>query len=265
MGVERALLKAIRSVIEKMPEKLLHGRATYLVRHVLGALPPVAHGKFYCHRYGFLQNCARKRGAKVSGDKNWQFSVLPIMKGDIYVDVGASFGRELKKAWQETEGNVKIVAIEPSPAAMKRLERNVKIWKIRATLVNKACYSRKTKMTLVYLTNGSNASLRKGGYELSPARGKSFIEIQTDTLDHILESVGIEKVDFLKLDVEGAEAEVLKGFSKFGKGTKFYIEYHKFPPYDLLKFLEKNRINIRQIDIWPLFDGREGAFHCIKE
>ena len=37
------------------------------------------------------------------------------------------------------------------------------------------------------------------------------IVVETDTLDNLLLRFGIQKVDFLKIDVEGSEIEVLKG------------------------------------------------------
>jgi Methyltransferase FkbM domain len=40
---------------------------------------------------------------------------------------------------------------------------------------------------------------------------QSFIEVSADTLDNLLHRVGIDKVNWIKIDVEGAELEVLKG------------------------------------------------------
>jgi FkbM family methyltransferase len=36
--------------------------------------------------------------------------------------------------------------------------------------------------------------------------------VKADTLTHILQSQAIEKIDFLSIDVEGAEMDVLLGF-----------------------------------------------------
>ena len=41
--------------------------------------------------------------------------------------------------------------------------------------------------------------------------------IKLDKLDHIIKKEKIKKVDFIKIDVEGAEYEVLKGSEKLIK------------------------------------------------
>ncbi len=37
------------------------------------------------------------------------------------------------------------------------------------------------------------------------------VEVEVNTIDNIVRSLGVKKVDFLKIDVEGAELEVLQG------------------------------------------------------
>ena len=40
---------------------------------------------------------------------------------------------------------------------------------------------------------------------------ENFLEVEANTLDNILESKNITEVNWIKIDVEGAELEVLKG------------------------------------------------------
>jgi len=40
------------------------------------------------------------------------------------------------------------------------------------------------------------------------------VEVETDTLDSVLEEVGVDSVDILKIDVEGAEGLVVRGLRK---------------------------------------------------
>ncbi len=40
---------------------------------------------------------------------------------------------------------------------------------------------------------------------------QSYIEVSADTLDNLLWQVAIDEVNWIKVDVEGAELEVLKG------------------------------------------------------
>jgi FkbM family methyltransferase len=40
------------------------------------------------------------------------------------------------------------------------------------------------------------------------------VEVETDTLDSVLEEVGVDSIDILKIDVEGAEGLVVRGLRK---------------------------------------------------
>jgi FkbM family methyltransferase len=40
---------------------------------------------------------------------------------------------------------------------------------------------------------------------------RRYIEVEADTLDNLLKVRGINEVNWIKIDVEGAEYEVLKG------------------------------------------------------
>jgi len=46
------------------------------------------------------------------------------------------------------------------------------------------------------------------------------VEVETDTLDSVLEEVGVDSVDILKIDVEGAEGLVVRGAKKTLKEAK---------------------------------------------
>jgi hypothetical protein len=49
-------------------------------------------------------------------------------------------------------------------------------------------------------------------------RPTGFVEVEVDTLDNILKELEISKVDFIKMDIEGAEIEALKGMDGVLKG-----------------------------------------------
>ena len=71
-----------------------------------------------------------------------------------------------------------------------------------------------------------------------------FVEVQANILDYLLESTGIkcEEVNWIKIDVEGAELEVLKGAKEIlSKSNKIslLIEIHNLSTnvnlYELIK------------------------------
>jgi FkbM family methyltransferase len=77
--------------------------------------------------------------------------------------------------------------------------------------LNIAIFSKKTKIKLYE----QSASVKYNSVMLSRTRQTdNYIEINADTLDNVLEINGIKRVDWIKIDVEGAEFEVLKGAIK---------------------------------------------------
>ncbi|GAI22079.1 unnamed protein product [marine sediment metagenome] len=53
-----------------------------------------------------------------------------------------------------------------------------------------------------------------GLHSLIKKTESGFVIIEVDTLDNILRELGIKKVDFVKMDIEGAEIEALKGMQE---------------------------------------------------
>ncbi|HKG42248.1 MAG TPA: FkbM family methyltransferase [Nitrososphaeraceae archaeon] len=124
--------------------------------------------------------------------------------GDIVIDVGAAFGFYTITASKRVGQRGKVVAIEPQPNILEMLNRNIKLNKLANIItLNYAVYSERSKVRLY-----SNYSIiqERAGQSL-----QSYIEVSADTLDNLLRQVGIDEVNWIKVDVEGAELEVLKG------------------------------------------------------
>lgn len=51
----------------------------------------------------------------------------------------------------------------------------------------------------------------------------SYEEVEVDTLDNIMALLGIERVDFLKVDIEGAEAMAFRGMRRTLEITKYLM------------------------------------------
>lgn len=125
------------------------------------------------------------------------------------VDVGAQIGLwtipYAKQGW-------KVIAYEASPDNYTNLVKKIEPMGLSVELVNKAVSDSDQKEVKFYYSSefiGVN-SLRVNHKVLS--RDK-FAVVEQVRLDTDLESLGIEAVDFLKTDIEGADLLALKGFN----------------------------------------------------
>src|SRR5215211_5476155 len=142
--------------------------------------------------------------------------------GDIVIDVGAAFGFYTIMASKRVGQQGKVVAIEPQPIILEMLNRNIKLNKlVNVITLNYAVYSERSKVRLY-----SNYSIiqERAGQSL-----QSYIEVSADTLDNLLRQVGIDEVNWIKVDVEGAELEVLKGavgILSRSRDVALFVEVH---------------------------------------
>jgi FkbM family methyltransferase len=140
-------------------------------------------------------------------------------KGNPYIiDCGANIGLSLIY-FKTLYPNAEVIAFEPDKKIFEVLCYNVKAFQFQnLLLVNKAVWSEET--TLYFTADGSD-----GGRICNTLTDETLQEIQTVRLRKYLQ----KKVDFLKIDVEGAEVEVLKDCADLLNNVeRLFVEYHSF-------------------------------------
>jgi FkbM family methyltransferase len=103
----------------------------------------------------------------------------------------------------------RVVAIEADPDNFQLLKRNIALNNLTNVLsLNYAVFSTKTRIKLYE----QSASAKYNSLILTRAKEtEKYAEVNADTLDSVLELNGINQINWIKIDVEGAEFEVLKG------------------------------------------------------
>ncbi len=126
---------------------------------------------------------------------------------DVVVDAGAYSGHFTVLAAKIVGPTGKVIAFEPDPNNRRLLERNLKLNKVCNVVVSdKALWDRTGHTQMCIAGEGSSVmrdpiNNRVEGYTVETVRAE-------DELD----SLGVRKVDFVKMDVEGSEVEAIIGF-----------------------------------------------------
>lgn len=165
-------------------------------------------------KYGYRFYCRVNRDDLVfmTGHEDELAKYFTPAAGHIVVDVGAHIGAYTMMSAKRVGENGKVVAIEAHPTNFKILERNIKLNRLtNVVALNIAAYSRRAKLKL-YLPEERNGRTIYNTVVQSRAKDQdSFVQVEADTLDALLNSQGFNTIDWLKIDVEGGEYDVLKG------------------------------------------------------
>ena len=157
-------------------------------------------------------------------------------QGDIAVDIGAHIGRYTIIGSKRVGAQGKVVAIEAHPGNFEMLNRNIKLNQLTNVIpLNYAVYSKETKIKL-YLPSGESGFTKYN--TIMPNwinTQEKFVEVNANTLDYLLQlnKIRQEEVNWIKIDVEGAEFEVLKGATNVlskSKDVAILMELHG-PPH----------------------------------
>lgn len=147
-------------------------------------------------------------------DKIYQFKSKP--QKNIILDCGANMGLSVVYFSQQYP-NHQIFAFEPDVEIFNILKENVETLQLKnVTLLEKAVWN-KEEVLEFYTDHGM------GGRVLAEYKGQEPTRIQTVRLLDYLSA----KVDFLKLDIEGAEDVVLKDCAgQLSQIGSIFFEYH---------------------------------------
>jgi len=149
---------------------------------------------------------------------------LTIEANDVVVDIGANIGFFALYAAGKTQNT--IYTFEPFPENVEFLKKNINANDCRNIVIDCLAVSDKSGIGKLYLSEIC------GGHLMFDhnINGKlhDYIEVPTKTLEEIMRDHSIEKIDFLKLDCEGSEGQILKSASSscLGKIMKIAMEFH---------------------------------------
>jgi FkbM family methyltransferase len=166
-------------------------------------------------------------GTEYEAEMRW--FLAKMNEGDLFVDVGANIGVYTLHASRRVGAKGKVFAFEPTPETFSDLQQNVQSNRcLNVTCEKFALADQIGEGRLIEC--GRAASNR---ISLIPPTGKRAT-IQVGTLDDYCRTNRIRKIDFIKVDIEGGEADFFSGGIKTLKKDKPIILFesaHTGPAY----------------------------------
>ena len=179
-----------------------------------------------------------------------------VESGDIVIDAGASRGWFINSVADRAG---LIVAIEPEAKNIAYLSERTRDLP-NVIIAPLGLWNYKTELPLYLHKRPGEHSLFNGG--------RSAMNIQVDTIDNIVSKLNLQRIDFIKMDIEGAELEALEGAEEtLKKARKVVIAaYHVRdgePTYNkVMDFLQKRGFKTRGTTLIPNILGLVYGWKC---
>jgi FkbM family methyltransferase len=176
--------------------------------------------------------------------ENITFSLFKKLakKAKVIIDIGAHIGKYTILASKMTNG--KVISIEASKDNFSILKKNIMLNNAKNVLAFNLAITNSNKKVKLYKPNTS-------GHNTLRRINAPYKWVNGTTLDYLLKKLKIEKVDLIKIDVEGTEINVIEGFKEYlihHKVDNIIIEISKDNIYQVKKIFSSFGYSIKKIE-----------------
>ncbi len=178
-----------------------------------------------------------------------------ILPNEIIIDVGANIGYYTLLFSKLVGTNGKVFAFEPEPNNFKLLKKNIHENQYTNVIPEEKAVSNTSGFVDLHLAKDGIV-----GHRIFDSDScDNSIKVPKIILDDYFEKINlIDKINFVKIDVEGFEFGVLQGMQKIiqkSKNIKLFLEFNRtgieeagFSPNEVLDFIYKNNFKILFLD-----------------
>jgi FkbM family methyltransferase len=164
------------------------------------------HGIFWAPKGTNVFWVLAEQERKVYGEG--KFRVRP---GDIVLDCGANVGAFTREALDA--GAKLVVAIEPSPLNVESLRRTfaADIEAGRVIVYPKGVWNTDSELPMYLYENSALDSIVMSERREDSSGPKRLVKVPLTTIDKMAAELKLDRVDFIKMDVEGCERQAIDG------------------------------------------------------
>jgi FkbM family methyltransferase len=148
-----------------------------------------------------------------ASEQDSSFDLLNYLsKGDHVLDIGGNIGQTGLRMAEKVGPTGSVVSFEPYPPTFQKYEKNLSLNKIYQPLIRIENIGLGTTETTVKMFQP--CATNSGSYRMlhnDADNPEGLIDVEITTLDKYVQKHSIAKVDFIKIDVEGFEFNVLRG------------------------------------------------------
>jgi FkbM family methyltransferase len=126
--------------------------------------------------------------------------------GDVFLDIGANVGVYTVKAAKEVMDSGLVIAVEPFIDSAHQLAKNVRANQYSNVRIRNLCVGKETGAAKFYLNR-----LKPNSFGMFQDGQAEAVSVLCASLDDLCRWESIERLDYVKIDAEGAEAMILEG------------------------------------------------------
>lgn len=264
-------------IIEKLQTILRKSKiGKYIFVFILNALGLLCKNSIFTMKSGLAKGMKRRCGfgfkPKSSLNEEEKFLINLKFKGKTVFDVGGYIGIHTLFFAHAVGESGKVITFEPNPKNYEELIYNVRLNDLANVQVMQIGLGRRDEQMSLVMDpiSPGRATVEKERKNKMLRAGGRMVKIEVVSLDNLTKIRKLPKPDFIKIDVEGIEMDVLYGMVDTINNYKpnLFIEIHGAIPRKMIDFLISKNYAISHIEsnikidfsIFPVIKG--GHLFC---
>jgi FkbM family methyltransferase len=161
---------------------------------------------FYAPKGSAVQFVLMEQLTHVYGDGEYR-----VRAGDVVLDCGANVGTFVHEAL--SAGASKVVAVDPSPGNVEGMKRTFakEIADGRVVIYPKGVWDKDDFIEMSIYENSALDSFVMKTRDEAAGQTPVKVRLPLTTIDKMVAELGLTKVDYIKMDIEGAERQAIAG------------------------------------------------------